>query len=121
MFKFGDIIFYLGIVLIGIYIYLPSDVVESKIVEVVYNGAVVENLDSSIDSIYYFEDINYNFTLLVENGDVSVLHSNCKDKLCTKIDPIKMGEQSTIICLPQKIVIRFKESDDRESLDGIAG
>ncbi|PID26800.1 MAG: hypothetical protein CR982_08265 [Candidatus Cloacimonadota bacterium] len=120
IFKKGDILFYLILIFLLLLFYYRSNKSESNIVEIIYNGVVVDNLDSSIDSTYTFNSEYYSFSLLVKSGGVKIVKSGCKDKLCTKIGEIKRGDNSTIICLPQKIVVKFKV-DKESDLDGIAG
>lgn len=54
-------------------------------------------------------DANTN-TMQIENGQVTVTHSNCKDQICVEHWPIsKEGE--TIVCLPHKLVISITSGD----------
>lgn len=49
-------------------------------------------------------------TLHIENGEVTVTHSNCKEQICVEHWPIsKEGE--TIVCLPHKLVISITSGD----------
>ncbi len=120
IFKKGDILFYLTFIILMGYIYYPDGDIESNMIEIIYNSEIIDNLDSSIDSTYLYNSSNYHFSISIQNGKVNIVKPSCKDKLCTKIGPIKRGENSTIVCLPQKVVVRFKASSDNQ-LDGIAG
>lgn len=58
-------------------------------------------------------------TVTASNGEVSVVHSDCPDKLCVNTRPIsKKGE--TIVCLPARVVVGIS-GDYRNEVDGVVG
>lgn len=62
---------------------------------------------------------NNGYTLmnvLIKNGKVQVLTSNCPDKICIESGSIELSGQ-TIICLPNQVVIKIISDDD--TIDGV--
>ena len=54
------------------------------------------------------QDGNNRNVLMIEDGKVSVLEADCRDKICVNHSPIsKTGE--TIVCLPNRMVIEIVE------------
>ena len=71
------------------------------------------NLDIDVNTQYGNNEVH------IENGEVHMHESNCKDKICMKMGKISLPGDS-IICLPNRLMVKIvedKPSDD--SLDMI--
>ncbi len=54
----------------------------------------------------------------IKNNSVSMLESNCKDKICVNMKTIKnTGEM--IVCLPHKVYISIQKNSNKEDEGGI--
>lgn len=51
--------------------------------------------------------------LVIENGEVSIRHASCPDKICAAHRPIKRDGES-IICLPNKVVVEVHTQDQKQ-------
>ncbi len=105
---------FLSVLLISFFLFLFILVFPKKAttVTVTKDGVIVKTL--SISENCEFE-IDGNLTVCIENGEVYVKESHCKDKICEKTGKIsKQG--SSIICLPQKIVISLSGEGDFDAL-----
>jgi len=79
----------------------------SKILEVFINGKLVMEVDKP--GTYPIYKGGKRITTLVFNGEeAKVVGSTCPLKICEKMGWIKPGGE--IICVPNKLVIKFKES-----------
>lgn len=63
-------------------------------------------------------DEEYNVYLLIESDGVSVISSDCPDKVCVGTGKITRAGQS-IVCLPSHISVELKGSETE--LDGVVG
>ena len=71
------------------------------------------------DAEYEFLDIYGNNTLVISDKKAYVKDSDCRDKICEKMNKIsKNGEM--IICLPNSLFIRITDKKGGE-YDGISG
>ena len=51
-------------------------------------------------------------TVVIENGEVFVTHSNCPDGLCEKQKISKSGE--SIVCLPNRLSVTVEDKNKKE-------
>lgn len=81
------------------------------------DGKTLDPIDLSKDGYYAFKtEAGFNH-VIVENGTIQVVKSDCPDRICVNHAPIsKKGE--VIICLPHKLEITIIESE--ESIDAVA-
>ena len=64
--------------------------------------------------------INSNgYTLIVEvaNGGISVISSDCPDKICTDAPPLRRAGMS-IVCLPARVVVYIEGGADSDAIAG---
>ena len=64
--------------------------------------------------------INSNgYTLIVEvaDGGISVISSDCPDKICTDTPPLRRAGMS-IVCLPARVVIFIEGDGDADAIAG---
>ena len=59
-------------------------------------------------------------TVEVSQNGVRVISAGCPDKLCVAHGYLKAGE-GPIICLPNRLVIRFAEDAETDGVDAVAG
>lgn len=83
---------------------------ESKVAEVMQDGRVLYTID-----LYKAENQSFTVTyegrsntITVENGEIYVSAADCSDKICMKTGKLQY-EDMPIVCLPNKLIIRFKE------------
>jgi len=137
MFKKNDIFFYILLIFLIIYPLVKnlfsysdsnaSNKNESSKIKIQIGKNYMKYLDSTIDSIYTIEENGAEFRLKVKNKTISVLHSNCKSKICKKTGKISATSNiKQIICIPNKAIISFQrldneKGDKNDALDGISG
>lgn len=83
------------------------------------DGQVVKTLElngeTSIEVNGYQGGVN---KIVIKDGKVSMTDADCPDKLCVKTGKIsKTGE--TIVCLPHRVVVEIKGSQDDASVDSV--
>ena len=114
--KIGDIILIVLIVLISVILsFVGIKDGEKAIVEV--SGNVIKTIDLSVDSQFIYEG-KYKNIITVKNGEIFVSESDCPDKSCMHIGPIKTSEK-IICCLPNELIIRVTNAN--ENVDVISG
>lgn len=84
------------------------------------NGTITAVLQINKNQKYniYNEDNEIENTILIENGQVSMIYADCPDKICEKHRAIKNNNES-IICLPNKVIVTVTNGLENE-LDGVA-
>ncbi|MBR5554362.1 MAG: NusG domain II-containing protein [Clostridia bacterium] len=86
------------------------------IASVELDGKEIMTFSLDKDGVYMIEQCAYSFE--VKDGCVSVVETNCKDKVCTAMRLDRNGGE--IICLPNKLVIRCKTQKET-AVDVTAG
>ena len=83
--------------------------------EIVSNGEVVKTVDLCVDQSFTVtaEDGGYN-VITVKNGAIAVTEASCPDHYCQQRGYCTGGAQ--IVCLPNKLVIRFVESQEVDAV-----
>lgn len=84
----------------------------SKIVGIYKDGSLVEKID--LNSVTNEYEITLsgeygNNIILVSNGHIKMKSADCPDKLCVEHGELK-NSYSPIVCLPNKVVIKFENS-----------
>lgn len=96
----------------GIIAYILMKPSQNKNVEIVSNGNVLYSFDLSEtenQSITIMSaDGKSSNTIRIENGTICVSDAECPDKTCVKSGILK-SEGLPIVCLPNKLIIRFSE------------
>ena len=59
-------------------------------------------------------------TLLISEGSVSVTDASCPDGDCIRHGPLEQGG-TPIICLPNRLVIRYMGENENKDVDAISG
>ena len=84
------------------------------------DGKVIKTLDlnsgeTTIEVNGYQGGVN---KVVINDGKVSMTESDCPDELCVKTGKIsRVGE--TIVCLPHRVVVEIKGSQDDDSIDSV--
>ncbi len=114
IFKKGDIILVIILILAVILTAVFATQKEDSFVEVYVNGNFVCQLELDEDSTIDLKKLKCNVDLIlqVKDGKVSVTHSDCPDKLCVSSSAVS-SVGGMIVCLPNKVVIKVmpKEVD----------
>ena len=85
------------------------------------NGVIVQSF--LLDDTSPFEicvDDEYSVVLLAEKDGVSVILSDCTDKICVNTGKITKPAQ-TIVCLPVRISVELFAENEQNRLDGVTG
>lgn len=96
----------------------------SHLVGIYRNGELIEKIDLNCVTeereIVLTGDSGKN-TILVSHGHIKMKCAECPDKLCVKHGELESGG-SPIVCLPNKVVIKFEdETDTADAKAGAAG
>ncbi len=93
---------------------------QGNYVTIEQNGTITAVLQINKNQKYniYNEDNEIENTILIENGQVSMIYANCPDKICEKHKAIKNNNES-IICLPNKVIVTVTNNLENE-VDGVA-
>lgn len=80
------------------------------------NGEVFREISLNENSVIPIETEFGKNTVVIEEGEVFVTHSNCPDRLCEKDRISKRGE--SIVCLPNRLSVTV-EGKNKEEVDVI--
>ena len=109
------IIFSVATVLcLGVWLYISNVSSPSKVVGIYQNGSLVEKID--LNSVTDDREITLSGeygdnVILVSNGHIEMKSADCPDKICVEHGELK-SSSSPIVCLPNKVVIKFEGSTD---------
>ena len=128
MFKKNDIFFYILLIFLIIYPFVKnlisssnsnaSNNIKTGKIKVQIGKKYVKYLDTDVDSVYDIEKNGAEFKLEVKNRSIKVLHSNCKSQICKKTGKINASSNiKQIICIPNKTIISFEQSNSDENDD----
>ena len=95
---------------IAIVIKLNSDADGHHIVEISSDGKIVRicDLEKTPDQTFTIESKYGKNTIKIENSKISVVNSDCPDKICISMGELK-SDLTPIVCLPHKLIISFTE------------
>ncbi len=115
-----DIILISAFVLIGLLILLFVFFTgqNGKSVEVSVDGKTVGLYDLNTDRKVEIQGLNGKNYLVIENGEAYMEKAECPDGLCVNMGKISRQGQS-IICLPNKVVVKIVGDEAEESSDDI--
>ncbi len=105
--KVGDVLLISFIFILSVFLLiLPFFSNKSKSAEIV-NAETGEKLIVSLEenSEYEITSQGMTLTVCVNNGEIFVLKSSCRDGICSNTPPISRSGQ-TIVCAPAGVVIR---------------
>ena len=99
---------------LGIWLFISNVSSPSKVVGIYKDGSLVEKID--LNSVTGEREITLSGDLgdnviLVSNGRIEMKSADCPDKICVEHGELK-SSSSPIVCLPNKVVIKFEENTD---------
>lgn len=99
---------------LAIWLFISNASSPSKVVGIYKDGSLVEKID--LNSVTGEREITLSGdfgdnVILVSNGRIEMKSADCPDKLCVKHGELK-SSSSPIVCLPNKVVIKFEENTD---------
>lgn len=99
---------------LAIWLFISNASSLSMIVGIYKDGSLVEKID--LNSVTGEREITLSGdfgdnVILVSNGRIEMKSADCPDKLCVKHGELK-SSSSPIVCLPNKVVIKFEENTD---------
>jgi hypothetical protein len=118
------ILIFSGLLLVSLaaWLLLPKLADKSSTVGVYQDGKLLRTIDlSKVTETSTFSVTGAAGTNVVEAspGSIRVIEAGCPDKICVKHGPLKTGGRP-IICLPNRLVIKWLESQDAP-YDAVAG
>ncbi len=117
--KVGDVILIAVILCATVILFLlPLFSDKAEFAEIVFaeNGEV-RIISLKEDAQYNISSRGVDLTVCVNNGEVYVLESTCRDGICTSTPPISRSGQS-IVCAPAGVVVRI--SGEGAIVDAVA-
>lgn len=104
----------LAVLCLGAWLFISNISSTSRIVEIYQNGSLVEKID--LNSVTNEREITLSGEhgtniILISNGHIKMKSADCPDKLCVKHGELK-NSYSPIVCLPNKVVVKFENSTD---------
>ena len=99
---------------LAIWLFISNAFSQSMIVGIYKDGSLVEKID--LNSVTGEREITLSGdfgdnVILVSNGRIEMKSADSPDKLCVKHGELK-SSSSPIVCLPNKVVIKFEENTD---------
>ena len=99
---------------LAIWLFISNAFSQSMIGGIYKDGSLVEKID--LNSVTGEREITLSGdfgdnVILVSNGRIEMKSADCPDKLCVKHGELK-SSSSPIVCLPNKVVIKFEENTD---------
>lgn len=103
------IVFLIGIVCSILMIIKPH----GQTVQIIQNGEILYtiNLEESDDQTIEVEYKGNRNIIQIQNHGICIIDAKCPDKTCVKMGELK-SSATPIVCLPNKLVIKFVEKDD---------
>ena len=105
---------FVALLCLEIWLFISNVSSPSKVVGIYKDGSLVEKIDlSSVTGereITLSGDLGDN-VILVSNGRIEMKSADCPDKICVEHGELK-SSSSPIVCLPNKVVIKFEGSTD---------
>ena len=93
---------------------LPGE--NAEFAEIWSDGVLVKRVSLQVDQTFTVEGENGANVIVVSGGKIGVTEADCPDHYCMHRGMCNSGAQ--IVCLPNRLVIKFIESD---SVDGVVG
>lgn len=102
------------IIILALPLFILNNKKSGNIALVYYESKVILKIDLNIDKEYNVEGLNGNVKIVVKDSKIKVDEENSPKHLCSKKGYISR-EYETIICLPNKIIIKIEGN----KLDGV--
>ena len=91
---------------------------DSDTVQITVDGELYKELDINEDGMFVIKTNDGHSIVNVKNRDVFVVEATCPDKICVKHGKL-FNKYDSIICLPNRIVIEYKNS--KSDIDAVTG
>ena len=109
------IVFLVPILLIILLLFKLTSVKSNKVANVYYENQVILTIDlSGEEQDYIVKGYNGNVKIKAGNGKIKVVEETSEKHLCSKQGYIKESYE-TIVCLPNKIVIKITSNNDLDA------
>ena len=105
---------FVALLCLGVWLFISNVSSPSRVVGIFKDGSLVEKID--LNSVTGEREITLSGeygenVILVSNGHIEMKSAECPDKLCVKHGELK-SSSSPIVCLPNKVVIKFENGTD---------
>ncbi len=117
--KKNDVLLIIAVIIMGLIglVFVRSYIGDSgEFVIAKDDGKEVLRADLSKDSEYKIVTENGFNIIKVHSGEVTVIDSDCKNKICVNHRPIRSTSES-IICLPHKLIVEIEKEDSDSEVD----
>ena len=105
---------FVAVLCLALWLFISSVSSQSMIVGIYKDGSLVEKINLNVVTgereITLSGEYGDN-VILVSNGHIKMKSADCPDKLCVNHGELK-SSSSPIVCLPNKVVIKFEGSTD---------
>ena len=105
---------FVAVLCLALWLFISSVSSQSMIVGIYKDGSLVEKINLNVVTgereITLSGDLGDN-VILVSNGRIEMKSADCPDKICVEHGELK-SSSSPIVCLPNKVVIKFENSTD---------
>lgn len=105
---------FVAVLCLALWLFISSVSSQSMIVGIYKDGSLVEKIDLNVVTgereITLSGEYGDN-VILVSNGHIKMKSADCPDKLCVNHGELK-SSSTPIVCLPNKVVIKFENSTD---------
>ncbi|HCI59610.1 MAG TPA: hypothetical protein DE313_02200 [Ruminococcus sp.] len=115
---------FVALLCLGVWLFISNASSPSKIVGIYKDGSLVEKID--LNSVTGEREITLSGdfgdnVILVSNSRIEMKSADCPDKICVEHGELK-SSSSPIVCLPNKVVIKFEGStDEADAKTGAVG
>ena len=89
---------------------------DAAFAEIISNGHLVTTVDLQVDQTFSVSTPEGTNTITVKNGHIGVTQASCPDHYCMDRGMCRGGVQ--IVCLPNKLIIRFVGTTTVDSVVG---
>lgn len=105
---------FVAVLCLALWLFISSVSSQSRVVGIYKDGSLVEKID--LNSVTGEREITLSGdygdnVILVSNGHIEMKSADCPDKTCVNHGELK-SSSSPIVCLPNKVVIKFEGSTD---------
>ncbi len=107
IFKIGDILVLVVIIVAIVLTVVFATTTKANRVEIYINDRLYQSADIATDA--EIEILDGKMVVKIENGQVFVKHSDCKNQICVHQHPIDQSG-GMIVCLPHHVVIKLSDS-----------
>lgn len=108
------VVILIPILLVILLVFKLTAVSTNKVAYVYYENEIVKTIDLNEEKEYDVKGYNGIVKIKAGNGKIKVVEETSKNHLCSKQGYISESYE-TIVCLPNKIVIKIASNDDLDA------